>query len=92
MTTLIVDEDGTRLTLDQVAEKDQVKVDDDYVTISCSLLQMFCKDSSVLLEVDPDDKDILIMTCITKQTIAWKKFQRQITPDHKHNRKISAPF
>ena len=55
---------------------------------------MFCKDSTVLLEVDPDEKDILIMTSMTEDTIAWKKFQRHVTgtPGHKPNRKISAPF
>jgi len=78
VTTLRLDEEGNWLSLEQVAERDQ----------------LFCKDSTVLLEVDPDEKDILIMTSMTEDTIAWKKFQRHVTgtPGHKPNRKISAPF
>merc|ERR1719433_2236869 len=40
VTTLLVNEEGSRLSLDQVAETDQ----------------LFCKDSTLLFEVDPDDR------------------------------------
>ena len=50
-----------------------------------------CEDE-VEMEVDPEDRDTLIMTCMTKDTIAWRKYQRQVNLGHKPNRKISAPF
>ena len=54
---------------------------------------MFCKDSTVLMEVEPEDKDTLIMTCMTDDTIAWRKFQRNVVAvGQKPSRKISAPF
>ena len=98
VTTLLVNEEGSRLSLDQVAETDQVGGDWRLGTSHLTLVhvnfvfQVFCKDSTVLLEVDPDDQDILIMTCMTKNTIAWRKYQRHVNHGHKPNRKISAPF
>ena len=36
-----------------------------HITIYC-LLQWICKDSIVTLEIDPEDKDTLIMTCLVE--------------------------
>ena len=94
VTTLRLDEEGNWLSLEQVAERDQVERTLRVMLTPTILFQLFCKDSTVLLEVYPDEKDILIMTSMTEDTIAWKKFQRHVTgtPGHKPNRKISAPF
>ena len=94
VSTLFVNEDGTRLSLDQVAETDQVRPPPPpsspvYINF---VFQLFCKDSTLLFEVDPDDRDILIMTCMTKDTIAWRKYQRHVNLGYKPIRKISAPF
>jgi len=74
VTTLNVDTEGTTLELNQIAEKDQWN----------------CKDSTLVLEVDPMEKDTLIMTCMVDDVVAWRKFQRQTSS--KFSRKISAPF
>ena len=43
--------------------------------------------------MDPEDKDILIMTCMTEDVMAWRKFQRVVASNvGAPNRKISAPF
>ena len=55
------------------------------------ILQVYCKDSTVILEVDPDDTDVMIMTCVIDDVVAWRKFHR-VTLPNKPNRKISAPF
>jgi len=75
VTTLDTNENGSRIILNQVAEKDL----------------FFCKDSTVIYEVEPHDEDVLIMTCMTDSSIAWRKFQRVSQPS-KSSRKISAPF
>ena len=101
VTTLAVNEEGTRLSLDQLAETDQVQTEaslslpsflPSFLVCINFLFQLFCKDSTLLLEVEPEDRDTLIMTCMTKDTIAWRKYQRQVNLGHKPNRKISAPF
>ena len=38
--------------------------------------QRFCKDSSVVFEVSNEDVDILNMTCMVGDVIAWRKFRR----------------
>ena len=92
ITTLENNDQGSRITLNQVAEKDQVSILS-FSNILSNSFQWHCKDSTVVYEVDPEDKDILIMTCMTEDVMAWRKFQRVVassggTP----NRKISAPF
>jgi hypothetical protein len=49
-----------------------------------------CKDTTLVLEVDPLEKDTMIMTCMADDVIAMRKFQRQ--NNTRINRKISAPF
>lgn len=76
VTTLSAEEEGARLRLLQVAEKDQ----------------MHRKDSEIVLDVDPEDQEILIMTCTVGRVTAWRRFQRQKPPKSAASRKISAPF
>jgi len=76
VTTLALEEDGSRLCLHQVAEKDQ----------------MHCKDTMVELDVDPEDPEVLIMTCLAGEVKAWRRFLKQKPPKSFANRKISAPF
>ena len=94
VSTLQVNEEGTRLSLDQLAETDQVETEPPPPPplFLSTLFQLFCKDSTLLMDVDPDDRDTLIMTCMTKDTIAWRKYQRQVNHGYKPSRKISAPF
>merc|ERR1712025_238124 len=76
VTTLEVDPAGRRLTLSQVAEKDQ----------------WYKQDSTVVLEVDTDEgKDVLVMTCMAGAVIGWRKFQRHVGRGGAvGNRKISS--
>jgi len=76
VTTLALEEDGSRLCLHQLAEKDQ----------------MHCKDTTVELDVDPEDPEVLIMTCLAGDVRAWRRFLKQKPPKSFANRKISAPF
>eukprot|EP00092_Neocalanus_flemingeri_P004909 GFUD01005282.1.p1 GENE.GFUD01005282.1~~GFUD01005282.1.p1 ORF type:complete len:351 (-),score=116.66 GFUD01005282.1:309-1361(-) len=76
VTILEVKEEGNRMTLKQVAEKDQV----------------FAKDSVVELEVDQEEPDILIMTCKAGEVVAWRKFERQVVNSKFSDRKSSSPF
>lgn len=80
VTTLEVSPEGTRLTLNQIAEKDQ----------------WHRQDSTVVLEVDSEEgKDVLVMTCMAGTVVAWRKFQRQIASGRgaaSAGRKISSPF
>jgi len=76
VTTVALEEDGSRLCLHQVAEKDQ----------------MHCKDTTVELEVDPEEPEVLIMTCLAGDVRAWRRFLKQKPPKSFANRKISAPF
>ena len=63
--------------------------------------QKFCQDSSVVFEVSNEDVDILNMTCMVGDVIAWRKFRRILrkapaaaTEAEKKtiNRKISCAF
>jgi len=76
VTTVALEEDGSRLCLHQLAEKDQ----------------MHCKDTTVELEVDPEEPEVLIMTCLAGDVRAWRRFLKQKPPKSFANRKISAPF
>jgi len=76
VTTLALEEDGSRLCLHQLAEKDQ----------------MHCKDTTVELDVDPEDPEVLVMTCLAGEVRAWRRFLKQKPPKSFANRKISAPF
>ena len=47
------------------------------ITINISIsFQKFCQDSSVVFEVSNEDVDILNMTCMVGDVIAWRKFRR----------------
>merc|ERR1712192_393141 len=76
VTTLTLEEEGSRLCLHQLAEKDQ----------------MHCKDTMVELDVDPEDPEVLIMTCLAGEVRAWRRFLKQKPPKSFASRKISAPF
>jgi len=76
VTSLALEEDGSRICLHQVAEKDQ----------------MHCKDTMVELDVDPENPEVLIMTCLAGNVRAWRRFLKQKPPKSLANRKISAPF
>ena len=63
--------------------------------------QRYCQDSSVVFEVSNEDVDILNMTCMVGDVIAWRKFRRILrkapaaaTEAEKKtiNRKISCAF
>ena len=59
-------------------------------------LQRFCQDSTIIYDVDEYDRDILIMTCIIGDVIAWRKFRRinkkKEVVKMKPHRKFSSPF
>merc|ERR1712106_187815 len=76
VTMLEVNDQGHRLTLQQVAEKDQ----------------FLATDSLVELEVDPKEPDVLIMTCKVEDVVAWRKFERQLVKSKFSERKSSSPF
>ena len=40
------------------------------------LFQRFCSDSTVIFEVDSEDPDILMLTCMVGDVIAWRRFRR----------------
>ena len=90
VTTLQVDAEGERIELNQVAEKDQVPGAKVEYLLRQSLIQWMCKDTTLVLDVDPLEKDTMIMTCMVDDIIALRKFQRQ--NNTRMNRKISAPF
>jgi len=76
VTTLEVEEGGSKLSLRQVAEK-----------------ELWCRvDSLVYLEVDEEEEDTLIMTCMTGEVVGWRKFIRMKEDKRNNSRKISAPF
>merc|ERR1719225_1149085 len=76
VSTLTLEEDGSRLCLSQVAEKDQ----------------MHCKDTTVELDVYPEEPEVLVMTCVAGDIRAWRRFFKQKPPKSAASRKISAPF
>ena len=65
-------------------------------------MQRFCQDSTIIFEVDDEDSDILTMTCMSGDIIAWRKFRRittktaQVNTDSntekKAHRKFSCPL
>ena len=46
------------------------------IIINIFSFQRFCQDSSVVFEVSNEDVDILNMTCMVGDVIAWRKFRR----------------
>merc|ERR1711892_10362 len=76
VTLLEVNDQGNRLSLQQVADKDQ----------------FLATDSLVELEVDPKEPDILIMTCKVEDVVAWRKLERQLVNSKFSDRKPSSPF
>jgi len=74
VTTLALEEDGSRLCLHQLAEKDQ----------------MHCKDTTVELDVDPEDPEVLIMTCLAGDVRAWRRFLKQKPPKSFANRSFTS--
>jgi len=60
VTTLFREEDGRRLRLEQIAEKDQ----------------KFCADSTIIFDVDREDSDSMTVTFMAGDIIAWRKFRR----------------
>jgi len=76
VTTLTVNNEGTIITLDQAAEKDMASA----------------QDSVVVLEVDQEEPDVLIMTCIAGDVVGWRKFERQVVNSKFSGRKISSPY
>ena len=64
-----------------------------------SILQRFCQDSTIIFEVDEEDSDILTMTCIIADVIAWRRFRRVVRKpakinvnENKVHRKYSCPI
>jgi len=62
VTTLSCSQEGDRVTMVQVAEKDMA----------------FTRDSVVHMEVDPADPDTMVMTCTAGSVTGWRKFERQL--------------
>jgi len=73
VTTLTREDQGCRLKLEQVAEKDQ----------------KFCRDSSVILSVDRDEPGVLVATFMLDSIIAWRKFRRMETQRNVNGRRHS---
>jgi len=46
----------------------------------------------VVLEVDQEEPDVLIMTCIAGDVVGWRKFDRQAVNTKFSGRKISSPY
>lgn len=76
VTTLTVNTEGTMITLNQAAEKDMAS----------------SQDSVVVLEVEEDEPDTLIMTCMAGEVVGWRKFDRQAVNSKFAERKISSPY
>merc|ERR1711892_755934 len=76
VTTLTVNTEGTMITLDQAAEKDMAS----------------SQSSEVVLELDPEEPDTLIMTCMAGDVVGWRKFDRQVVNSKFAGRKISSPY
>ena len=98
MSTLSRDLTANRLTLVQTADKDQANS-----TLRREKykywLQRFCQDSTIIFEVDEEDSDILTMTCIIADVIAWRRFRRvagkpvkKSVTENKVHRKYSCPI
>ena len=54
--------------------------------------QASAQDSVVVLEVDQEEPDVLIMTCIAGDVVGWRKFDRQVVNTKFSGRKISSPY
>jgi len=76
LSVLKVNNEGTKLTLQQTAEKDQ----------------SFADDSIVEFEVDSEEPDVLIVKSRIGDVVAWRKFERQISSSRVSERKTSSPF
>merc|ERR1711874_395053 len=76
VTTLTVNNTGSMITLDQAAEMDMPR----------------SQDSVMVLEVDPEEPDVLIMTCVAGDIVGWRKFDRQVVNSKFTGRKISSPY
>merc|ERR1719317_444778 len=76
LSILEVNNVGTKLTLQQTAEKDQ----------------SFADDSIVEFEVDPEEPDVLMVKSMIGDVVAWRKFERQISSSRFSERKTSSPF
>jgi hypothetical protein len=62
LSKLSMSPDGNRLTLKQIADKNQ----------------KYCNSSTIILAIDPEeDPSLLTMTYMIEDVIAWRKFQRQ---------------
>jgi len=73
---LEVNNEKTKLTLQQTAEKDQ----------------SFANDSLVEFEVEPEEPNVLVVKSRIGDVVAWRKFERQINSSRFTERKTSSPF
>ena len=61
VTTLTTNQQGDRMSLSQVAEKDM----------------MYHQDSLLELEIDEEDQNVLVVTYSTDTATGWRKFERK---------------
>ena len=61
VTTLTTNQQGDRMSLSQVAEKDM----------------MYRQDSLLDLEIDEEDPNVLVVTSSTDRATGWRKFERR---------------
>ena len=54
--------------------------------------QASSQSSEVVLELDPEEPDTLIMTCMAGDVVGWRKFDRQVVNSKFAGRKISSPY
>ena len=101
ISTLSRDLQANRLTLVQTADKDQAthSLFDINLGKYSFILQRFCQDSTIIFEVDEEDSDILTMTMIISDVIAWRRFRRVVRKpakksvhENKVHRKYSCPI
>ena len=101
ISTLSRDLQANRLTLVQTADKDQAthSLFDINLGKYSLILQRFCQDSTIIFEVDEEDSDILTMTMIISDVIAWRRFRRVVRKpakksvhENKVHRKYSCPI
>ena len=100
ISTLSRDLQTNRLTLVQTAEKDQATSPSYQSHSKYSFFpQRFCQDSTIIFEVDEEDSDILTMTMIISDVIAWRRFRRVVrkpakkyVDENKVHRKYSCPI
>ena len=63
------------------------------------IFKRYCHDSSITFEVDEEDTDILLVTCMIADVIAWRKFRRIVKKqdlvrktEKQVSRKFSSPL